>query len=326
MELLATLIKHHGGVYYDASDVSLFNVSECSISLSVDSNSIELKIIGNNKETLQSIFKAVYDLVFVAVGSFLPTAKPVSIDGCSLDTSLYQTKYTTSKNFKRSCFQFLAIDASLIKLTTIEAMMRLNAKPLSTFAYIVSESYEQVIVDHKIALLLQATQGLSNSVRGEDIRIYRSSLHEVFQRFFDVQKSMEKTETILGMLNKDEDGFLKTLVDTRDDTAHYLEQVDKCRPKEHRKEDSIVRQDDYGILSYEYIFCLYIAIRLYLINKVINAEPNMIQLKESMLVIRDWIYKHNCMREGGAIDEGQYKSMSYRSISLKELIHQTKAR
>jgi hypothetical protein len=35
---------------------------------------------------------------------------------------------------------FLAIDSSLINPTTINAMMELNKKPLSSFEYIVSES------------------------------------------------------------------------------------------------------------------------------------------------------------------------------------------
>ncbi len=300
-------------------DIPTFRANGCDIVVRGSNNGIEVCINTNmsgdgKEEILWDTFSIVYDLLFVAVGSF-PQLTSIMIDDSSVDLTKLAHKYTTAEAFKVDCFRVLNINSSLINSESIDKMKEINRKPLWSLEYIVSEAYSKVATVHKTALLLHTAEGLCNSIDTQDVS-FISKMEAVFESFFRYQESESLIDQFTSSFGETSDKFYKFLVDTRDDITHYLEEIDKTRSTRNKELSLDRKANNSTIYMWELLFCIYIAIRLYIAEHLCFTILDN-NVKESMYRIQDWMYIHKCERCGTDVDATQLKSRSSMVIYIR---------
>jgi hypothetical protein len=134
---------------------------------------------------------------------------------------------------------------------------------------------------------------------------------EFNEETFDTFQDLVNEGIILSILETDKNGFLNTLVDTRNDLSHFFEEVDRIddRREKDKKKQSLGRTNT--IIMWEYLYCTYIAFRLYLCKffSLPLIEKN---VEESICATHDYIYWKLCEERESKIDFNKLKSMSYK--------------
>lgn len=291
--------------YFYQADIPEFKYDNYEISLLGDYRNIKLTIKAIeqcSREEIIKMFSLINDLLFIALGAF-PVLNEYTINGCIQPLDDMINKYKTSKWFNLDYFQLIKIDDALINCRILHKLDNLDKLPLYSFQYITSESYEEVLLFHKLALLLHVVEGMYIAFEG-DKGDYENKVKRVFENFLLKEHSF--SSNIFGILNVDEDGFLDRIKSTRHSASHFI-----------AKKHSLTTKGDGGAVKMlEYFHCTYIAIRLYLANKL-SLEIIDDNIKETLYAIHDWIYKTKCEQNSETVDRCNYKSRHY---SVKGLI------
>lgn len=175
-------------------------------------------------------------------------------------------------------------------LTNIQNIVR--NKPFeifSAFTALTSSAYEEIYIEHRIALLLHCFEGYiynKDSYYQKNGITFKDRINEILKVLFDYDKKYN-TE-ILKTLNFSEDGFLQTLTDTRHQFSHYI------------IKNSPLTEDNYLVT----FFLLHYIFRLYVI-KEINLVPNEKNIEEFLKSIYDWL---NVLNNSGFKN---FKSITY---------------
>ena len=302
-----------------STTVPSFFVDGCSVLITGTGNDIRAIIekTSASNETLNTLWKTfsiVWDLLFLAIGAY-PELVAVEIDSSPIDISKLIYKYKSAREFQLSYFQFASLDSNIFNATMFYKLKVLNRKPLFSLQYLVSEKYSCIMTVHKTALLLQAAEGIYHSVTPKDSESkFDNVLTAVFKEFF----SFEAANQILTQLGNTHDSFFEVLKHTRDDATHYFEEVDKFRNK-RLKTASLDRIPEWGTgFMWEYMYCTYIAIRLYLAD-YLGFLLNTDNVDESLSAVHDWIYANSCERDGIQVDCRHYKSKTYMGYHIKSI-------
>jgi len=84
-----------------------------------------------------------------------------------IDISERAVKYQTSDNFLKDNLIICDIDETTVNQQRIEELRKINSYPIYSFQYLLSKSYDHVITNHKMTLLLHVIEGLYNADKNQ---------------------------------------------------------------------------------------------------------------------------------------------------------------
>lgn len=289
--------KYQSKVFADQSNFE-FDVDKCNIFLCVQSNNLEIRIKGRKgSEKLEAVLAEIESLLFVYLGSF-PAILSLSINGVEQDLTDRINKYKTSSRFVKKNLALCSISPETVNSDVINVMRTIKRTPMFSLQYIVSESYDCVIQDHKITLLLHIVEGVVDKgiikkELAEAIRKYSISSSDLPGEYFGAAYYICKHYFfnfhkkyncgILQLLAKNQRSFLQTITDTRNWYSHLF--------YESKKPDRLKNGKEMMI----YFEIIYYTLRLMLIDKL-GLKPNEDCIKEFYNSVHDWIaelYKKN---------------------------------
>lgn len=232
---------------------------------------------------MKDIFFEIFSLLFLYLGAF-PTLIKMEFNNELLDTTKYVGKYTSQTYFIKNNTAICSIDVNSINESKLHLYRKVRQIPLFSLHYLVSESYKNVITNHKITLLLHVIDGLvpdtiieqmkdeikvkynpcnaDGSVR--NVGNYLPKCYYLCNNYFFSYNDNFSCE-ILQLLKNNQFGFLEVVADTRNWYSHFS--ADDKKAKRLRDGIDIV-------IHFEII---YYAIRLYLAKEI------------KVAVCEDWI-------------------------------------
>lgn len=208
-----------------------FNYKDVKISFFKNSPTFTITLESKATEAiLESIFFEIYDYLFLLLGSF-PIIKILEINGKLSETSNFSRKYNTAKYFDRINLTFVPISKETINEKVLLEFRQINSDVISSLQFIVSEAYVDVVIFHKLMMILHVVDGLvdrrlerkileeSNETKKEWSN-YREKAGQVFKNFtyYDEKYNLDILST-MGLSNEE---FLGSLADTRNSHSHFL--------------------------------------------------------------------------------------------------------
>jgi len=282
--------KYHSKVFVEQSSFE-FDVDKCKIFLCVQSNNLEIRIKGRKgSEKLEAVLAEIESLLFVYLGSF-PAILSLCISGVEQDLTNRINKYKTSSRFVKKNLALCSISPETVNSDVINVMRTIKRTPMFSLHYIVSESYDCVIQDHKITLLLHIVEAFINDKivekEKENVRReYAIPKNQRIGKYFAVSYHLCKNYyfkfhrkyncEILKIMNKSQHDFLRTITDTRNWYSHFFDDSNKL---------SRLRSGTDMTVYFEII---YYAIRLMIMDEL-GVKPKEDSIKEFYFSVHDWI-------------------------------------
>lgn len=252
----------------------------------------ELSIDILGRKSTQKLYELLTDLeslLFFYLGSF-PRMVSLNINGDDKNISERVVKYHTSKNFLKQNLVLCDITANNISEHKIQKLKQMNQLALFSLQFLVSESYDHVITNHKMTLILHVIQGIYDNNRcAQDkqkikkkypaatgaIGDYMASVYWLCNEYF-FKYHRKYGCGILPLLKVNQYQLLCRLTDTRNWYSHFL--------AESKKPLRIKKGKDF-IIYFE-ILCY--AIRLAVIDKL-GEQPDEKRIQEFYYTVHDWI-------------------------------------
>lgn len=168
-------------------------------------------------DELKNAFFIIYELLFPIISKFEAKFAPPNA-----------RKFSTSREFQREYFQLADITYNSINETTIAEYRTLFLAPIHSLQYVVSETYKNTLILHKFTLLSHIMQGIVE----EDIK-YNKAVTRVLGQFIKFEKKFDCD--LFSRMEITEKDFIDTIVQTRDGSSHFLEQIDRNRKEDQKK-------------------------------------------------------------------------------------------
>lgn len=267
------------------------NIDNCNVHLLNNSKQLEVLITGSKSILkLHNILNDLENLFFFYLGSF-PVLELLQENGKSVDIDNRVRKYKTSKQFLKNNLVLCDITSETITEDVIVKLRKINQLPIYSLQYLISETYDHVIVNHKMTLLLHVIDGLYDDSRKQmdkqkirekyqasrngKIGDYMAAVYWMCSNYFFHYHRKFGCD-IMPLLKVTQYEFLERLSDTRNFYSHFL--------KENQKELKIKRGTDFVI--YFEIVCY--MIRLAIIDRI-GTKVDEENIKEFYYTVHDWI-------------------------------------
>lgn len=267
-------------------------IDSCNVELESNQQELTIKICGRKgEEKLEKLLSDLENLIFFYLGSF-PLLEALYINKASVDITNRVAKYETSDNFLKDNLVICDINDTTITEQKVNELRKVNQYPLYSFQYLLSKTYDHVITDHKMTLLLHIIEGLYSDAN-EELRIAKQELRKKYPElrngkigyivpvyclcknyFFKYHRKYSCE--ILPLLKVNQYNFMKRLSDTRNWYSHFF--------KESKKVLRIVKGRDF-IIYFEIVCYM---IRLMLIDRI-GATIEEKRVKEFYYTVHDWI-------------------------------------
>lgn len=275
--------------------VTKFNVKidNCNVELESNQQELTIKICGRRgEEKLEKLLSDLEKLLFFYLGSF-PLLKALYINEASVDITNRVAKYETSDNFLKDNLVICDINDTTITEQKINELRKVNQYPLYSFQYLLSKTYDHVITDHKMTLLLHIIEGLYSNANKElgiakqeiwkkypksrngKIGTYMAAVYCLCKNYFFGYHRKYSCE-ILPLLKVNQYDFMSRLSDTRNWYSHFF--------KESKKILRIVKGRDF-IIYFEIVCYM---IRLMIIDRI-GTPIEEKRVKEFYYTVHDWI-------------------------------------
>ena len=111
------------------------------------------------EEKLKKILSDLETLFFFYLGSF-PMLESIQINGNTVDISKRANKFKTSNNFLKDNLVICDINANTVTEEKIIELRKIRSYPIYSFQCLLSQSYDSVITNHKMTLLLHIIDGM----------------------------------------------------------------------------------------------------------------------------------------------------------------------
>ncbi len=296
-----------------------FRLNKTNIEFNANHGILNIIISGKkNVPFLKQVFFDIHSLLFIYLGSF-PKIESISENGTETDISALSLKYTTSNHFYKHEAAICHICPETINETILDKFNNLNRLAIYSLEALMSESYDKIMTDHIITLLLHIIDGISDdrSIKAkktilqkrysscwlsDNLGNYAVAVYMLCEKHFFYYHKKYNCE-ILSLLKCSKYDVMKIASDTRNSYSHFL--------NKNSLYERLTTGDD--MLIWFDIF--HYAIRLKLIddmNVVVNEEV----VKEYYYILHDWIleikYKRNDL----------IKSNTYKTAKAFEQISQ----
>lgn len=267
------------------------NIDNCNVHLHSKSKQLEVLITGRKSILkLHNILNDLENLFFFYLGSF-PVLELLQENGESVDIDNRVRKYKTSKQFLKNNLVLCDITSETVTEDVIVKLRKINQLPVYSLQYLICETYDHVIVNHKMTLLLHVIDGLYDKSRKEmdkqkirdkypasrngKIGDYMAAVYWMCSNYFFHYHRKFGCD-IMPLLKVTQYEFLERLSDTRNFYSHFL--------KENQKELKIKKGTDFVI--YFEIVCY--MIRLAIIDRI-GTKVDEENIKEFYYTVHDWI-------------------------------------
>ena len=260
---------------------------------------LSIDILGRKSTPkLYELLTDIESLLFFYLGSF-PRMVSLKINGDVKNISERVGKYHTSSNFLKQNLVICDITANTISEHKIQELKQMNQLALFSLQFLVSESYDHVITNHKMTLLLHVVQGIYDNNRcvqdkqtiknkylaaTGSVGDYMASVYWLCNEYF-FKYHRKFGCGILPLLKVNQYQLLCRLTDTRNWYSHFL--------AESRKPLRIKKGKDF-IIYFE-ILCY--AIRLAVIDKL-GEQLDERRIQEFYYTVHDWILAIMYDKEG----------------------------
>lgn len=272
--------------------VEPFEVKIFNSRVSMRSEREEFSIIINGRKSAQKLHELLADiesLLFFYIGSF-PLMTTLKTNGEDEDISQRVGKFHTSSIFIKHNLVICDISANTITEQKLLHFKQVNQMALYSLQFLVSESYEHVITNHKMTLLLHVVQGIYDDSRclqdkqaiknkypaaTGKVGDYMASVYWLCNEYF-FRYHRKYGCGILALLEVNQYQFLCKLTDTRNWYSHFLAAT---------KKPLRIRNGREFIIYFE-IICY--AIRLAVIE-TLGGKPEEERIREFYYTVHDWI-------------------------------------
>lgn len=142
--------------------ISKFDVKidNCKVEIESQQEKLYVQISGRRKEEkLKKILSDLETLFFFYLGSF-PMLESIQINGNTVDISKRANKFKTSNNFLKDNLVICDINANTVTEEKIIELRKIRSYPIYSFQCLLSQSYDSVITNHKMTLLLHIIDGM----------------------------------------------------------------------------------------------------------------------------------------------------------------------
>ena len=250
--------------------------------------------------------------MFIFLGSF-PYLCSLRANNQEVDLSDLAGKYESSDNFISRNNILCRIDENSVNEATIKLLKNdVSFLPLSSLAYLASNRYSNIIIDHRLVLLLHVIEGIvTQNQRQEVCQEYKTiflsnpndktSKHKLAtyylcKNYFFKYHRKYNCE-IIQLLNKTQKSFVDICTNTRNWYSHFSLNFNGNAAKSKSKIDD-------GFDMNAYFMILFTAIRLLLCSNL-NVPIIEKNVKESYYYIHDLIILKK------KLDPDKYKSLAY---------------
>lgn len=217
-------------------------IDSCTVSFHFAEKSMDIIISGPpESREMEHLLADIESLLFIYWGSF-PSALSICINGNELDLSDRINKYITSTHYTKKSLSLCEIGPDTINEATIIKYRQLKKAPLYSLQYIVSSSYDSVLIEHKITLLLHVVEGLIPKSTAEkelpeiiekysfppkqNIGDYFAAVYHLCNRYFFIYDD-KYDSSILDLFETDQRDFVQMMADTRNWYSHFLAESEK---------------------------------------------------------------------------------------------------
>lgn len=268
-------------------------IDNCKVEIESQQNNLYIQIIGRRKEEkLKKLLSDLETLFFFYLGSF-PILESMHINDNMIDISNRANKFITSNNFLKDNLVICDINENTVTEQKIMGLRKIKSYPIYSFQCLLSQSYDSVITNHKMTLLLHIIDGLyevdKNQLKIEKQNIkkkypesnkgtvgdYMAAIYWLCNNYFFRYHKKYACE-IMPLLKVTQYKFMSRLAETRNWYSHFL--------KESQKPLRIVKGRDF-IIYFELVCYM---IRLSVIDRIgTTVDEN--RIKEFYYTVHDWI-------------------------------------
>lgn len=275
-----------------------FIASNHEISLKIKDDNLFLRIQGLNKKSknisISTLFSAVFDLIYLCLGKFPEIISYTENGQTSKDCELLK-KYISSPFFGRTYFAIRCIDSDVINEQTLINIIRLNETnySLCSLEYLTSKTYDEIMWEHKLTLILHAFDGVCNylNLNVEDLKKdfslkyesnsqncvggYIAFVEYAFDKYFfnyDVSDAI-----LLALKRKSKFAFLQGIEQFRNFYSHLLNKTELS--------SRLNNQPQSIMLSYVFA----VIIRCMILVECLNVDFDTSKVEKAYLTICDAI-------------------------------------
>lgn len=277
--------------FFEKNIVKKFSViiDRIVVELYSEKDVITMTLQGNvSVGIVEKLWADIYSIIFIYLGAY-PKMISMLENNEIRDYSLMVDKYNSWDYMAKPYMCMCQINETTINQKIVNKYRNLNNLPIYSMEYLISESYKNVILNHRITLLLHVIDGLISDKEKEDARsdyiniyrprydigTYKPAVYYLCNNYF-FKYEEEFSCKIMSLLKKDQHDFIDVLTDTRHFYSHWL--------KASKKKKRLIE----GKEMLEYFEIIYFSLRLHLLSRlgvVVEEE----RIKEYLYIIHDWI-------------------------------------
>lgn len=309
--MIRAKLQHKFFIFNNVKEFEV-HIENVQIKLWSKAYTLFIEINGSQEiEKLKTMLFNLFSIIFLYLGSY-PIILSIIVDDKELDLSELVSKYNTQPYFKSKNRAICSISEKTINDEIYRSYLELNQMPLYSMQYLFCDNYKNIIVTHRITLLLHIIDGvvpddvidvMKSEIKSvydiKDRRIgdYASKVYYLCKNYFFDIDNFYNCE-ILSLLGITQYELIEIVSDTRNWYSHFLDE-DK---KEKRLKD--------GLEKWIYLEIIFYSIRLLLADQIgININDDWI--REYFYSIHDWISKIRGINK-------PYKSIAYKNSQASE--------
>lgn len=245
------------------------NIDNCHVQFQKDESIVIIKIRGRKGEhRLWELCHDLLSLIFIYLGSF-PEIREITYNGKQNDLSPMIRKFWSEEYYKKVITCLCNISEETINQKCMESYRRLPRLPLYSMQYLMSSTYEHIVANHRITLLLHTIDGFIDDGVGKQSAIeaknryvmsnnpgnYFGKVYALCKGYF-FKYHRKFNFKILQALHVNQRTFIEVIADTRNWYSHFLPSA--------RKPHKMQKGDDMRI----YFDILFYVLRLHLISEI----------------------------------------------------------
>lgn len=258
-----------------------FNYNNCQVDynffdLNTKEIGMDISILTEASVTdISPVFIEIIDFIYLACGT-MPIIDCYKINNNDIDLNQISCRFFPSKKHF-TCDQLIDITNQTLNDQTLSNVNNIiRGKPFeifSAFTALTSIAYEEIYLEHKIALLLHCFDGyIYNKGKCYQVKTFKDRIKIIVKNLFDYDAKYN-AEVLKSLNYYSNDEYLQALTDTRNQFSHYI-----------YKKNAFNNGEKY-IVNF---FLLHYIFRIYLI-KEINLIPNEKNIEEFFKSMYDWI-------------------------------------
>lgn len=295
--------------FFNFSNVEEFEVDIENVQIKFWSEADTLFIQINESqeiEKLRTMLFNLFSIMFLYLGSYPTITLSIIVDDKELDESKLIPKFNTDSNFKSKDRAICSISKETINDKIYHSYLKLNQMPLYSMQYLFSDNYKNIIVTHRITLLLHIIDGVVQddvikamkkeieseyNIKNKRIGDYASKVYYLCKKYFFEFQNRHNFD-ILSLLGIKQYELIEIVSDTRNWYSHFLDEDNKKNRLKDGREEWI------------YLEIIYYLIRLLLADQI-GIKINDDWVRKYFYLIHDWI----CEIRGINVP---YKSIAYK--------------